>query len=55
MTFQDYLRYEMPLRENVAMGAIEQRDDDAGIEAEVRRVGLGDAARRPAARPGHAR
>jgi len=24
------------------MGAIEHRDDDAGIEAEVRRVGLGD-------------
>jgi len=42
ITFQDYLRYEMPLRENVAMGAIEHRDDDAGIEAEVRRVGLGD-------------
>ncbi|MGY4644184.1 ABC transporter ATP-binding protein [Cellulomonas sp. URHB0016] len=42
ITFQDYLRYELPLRENVAMGAIEHRDDDAGIEAEVRRVGLGD-------------
>ncbi|MBO9555879.1 ABC transporter ATP-binding protein [Cellulomonas sp.] len=42
ITFQDYLRYELPLRENVAMGAIEHRDDDAGIEAEIRRVGLGD-------------
>jgi ATP-binding cassette, subfamily B, bacterial len=42
ITFQDYLRYEMPLRENVAMYAIEHRDDDAGIEAEVHRVGLGD-------------
>ncbi|GIG22079.1 multidrug ABC transporter permease [Cellulomonas chitinilytica] len=42
ITFQDYLRYEMPLRENVAMGAIEHRDDDDGIAAEVRRVGLGD-------------
>lgn len=42
ITFQDFLRYEMPLRENVAMGAIEHRNDDAGLEAEVRRVGLGD-------------
>ena len=41
ITFQDYLRYELPLRENVAMGAIEHRDDDAGIRAELARVGLG--------------
>lgn len=41
VTFQDYLRYEMPLRENVAMGAIEHRDDDDGIRAELERVGLG--------------
>lgn len=41
ITFQDYLRYELPLRENVAMGAIAHRDDDAGIRAELERVGLG--------------
>ena len=42
ITFQDYLRYELPLRDNVAMGSIEHRDDDAGILAELARVGLGD-------------
>ncbi|MBT0993729.1 ABC transporter ATP-binding protein/permease [Cellulomonas sp. DKR-3] len=42
ITFQDYLRYELPLRENVAMGAIAHRDDDEGIRAELERVGLGD-------------
>ncbi|GCD20795.1 ABC transporter ATP-binding protein [Cellulomonas algicola] len=42
VTFQDYLRYELPLRENVAMGAIEHRDDTDGIRAELARVGLGD-------------
>ena len=42
VTFQDYLRYELPLRENVAMGSIEHRDDDEGIRAELVRVGLGD-------------
>ncbi len=41
VTFQDYLRYEMPLRENIAIGAIEHRDDEAGIRAELSRVGLG--------------
>ena len=41
VTFQDYLRYEMSLRDNVAMGAISHRDDDAGLTAELRRVGLG--------------
>lgn len=42
VTFQDYLRYEMPLRENVAMSAVEHRGDDEGIRAELVRVGLGD-------------
>ena len=41
-TFQDFLRYELTLRENVAMGAIAHVDDDAGVAAELRRVGLGD-------------
>lgn len=41
ITFQDYLRYELPLRENVAMAAIAHRDDDEGIRAELERVGLG--------------
>ncbi|AEI13499.1 ABC transporter related protein [Cellulomonas gilvus ATCC 13127] len=41
ITFQDYLRYELPLRENVAMAAIAHRDDDAGLIAEIERVGLG--------------
>jgi ATP-binding cassette, subfamily B, bacterial len=42
VTFQDYVRYELSVRENVAMGAIEHRDDDAGIHAELDRVGLGE-------------
>ena len=42
VTFQDYLRYELPLRENVAMGAITHREDADGIRAELVRVGLGD-------------
>ncbi len=42
VTFQDYLRYQMPLRENVAMGAISHREDDDGIRSELLRVGLGD-------------
>ena len=41
ITFQDYLRYELPLRENVAMAAAAHADDDDGIRAEVERVGLG--------------
>src|SRR5690606_10201412 len=41
-TFQDFLRYELTLRENVAMGAIAHVDDDAGVTAELRRVGLGE-------------
>lgn len=42
ITFQDYLRHEMSLRDNVAMGAIEHRDDSEGIRAELARVGLAD-------------
>lgn len=41
VTFQDFLRYPMPLRENVAMGAIDHRDDDEGLRECLRRVGLG--------------
>lgn len=41
VTFQDFLRYELTLRDNVGMGSIAHRDDDAGITAELRRVGLG--------------
>ncbi len=42
VVFQDYVRYEASLRDNVAMSAVAHRDDDEGIEAELRRVGLGD-------------
>lgn len=42
VTFQDFLRYELTLRDNVAMGSIAHRDDDEGITVELRRVGLGD-------------
>jgi ABC-type multidrug transport system fused ATPase/permease subunit len=42
VTFQDYNRYEMSLRDNVAMGCIAHRDDTDGIIASVRRAGLGD-------------
>ncbi|MGI5401446.1 ABC transporter ATP-binding protein [Streptomyces sp. CA-135486] len=44
VTFQDYIRYEASLRDNVAMSAIEHRDDSAGILAELERVGLGNLA-----------
>jgi ATP-binding cassette, subfamily B, bacterial len=42
VTFQDYVRYELTLRDNVAMGAIAHREDDEGIYAVLARVGLGD-------------
>ena len=42
VTFQDFLRYELTLRDNVAMGAIAHRDDDDGIVSALTRVGLGD-------------
>ncbi|KWV34156.1 ABC transporter ATP-binding protein [Micromonospora rifamycinica] len=41
VVFQDFVRYEATLRENVAMGSVEHRDDDEGVTAELRRVGLG--------------
>lgn len=41
VTFQDFLRYELTLRDNVAMGAIEHRDDDQGILTALGRAGLG--------------
>ncbi|MFJ6200061.1 ABC transporter ATP-binding protein [Micromonospora sp. NPDC092111] len=44
VTFQDFIRYETSLRDNVAMSAIEHRADDAGILADLDRVGLGDLA-----------
>jgi ATP-binding cassette subfamily B protein len=42
VTFQDFLRYELTLRDNVAMGAIDHRTDDAGILEALDRVGLGE-------------
>ena len=42
VTFQDFLRYELSLRDNVAMGAVTHRDDDEGIRSALVRVGLGD-------------
>ncbi len=41
VTFQDFLRYELDLRDNVAMGAISHRDDDEGVVAALAQVGLG--------------
>jgi ATP-binding cassette subfamily B protein len=43
--FQDFVRYELTMRDNVAMGAIDYRDDDEGIFAELQRVGLADFVR----------
>lgn len=42
VTFQDYNRYQLSLRDNVAMGAVAHREDGDGIIAELRRVGLAD-------------
>ncbi|MDX8050919.1 ABC transporter ATP-binding protein [Lentzea sp. BCCO 10_0798] len=42
VTFQDFVRYELTIRENVAMSAITHLDDDAGILAELSRAGLGE-------------
>jgi len=38
--FQDFVRYELTLRDNVAMGAADHRGDDEGILAELDRTGL---------------
>jgi ATP-binding cassette subfamily B protein len=43
--FQDFVRYELTLRDNVTMGAADHRDDDEGIFAELDRVGLADLVR----------
>lgn len=40
VTFQDFVRYELTVRENLAMGATDHLDDDDGILAELDRVGL---------------
>lgn len=42
VVFQDYVRYELGLRENVALGAVEHSGDDAGIREVLATVGLGD-------------
>lgn len=41
VTFQDFVRYGMSVRENVAMGSIEHLDDDEGIRSVLAAVGLG--------------
>jgi len=38
VTFQDFVHYELSLRENVAMAAVEQLADDAGIATFSRRL-----------------
>ncbi len=43
--FQDFVRYELTVRDNVAMGAVDHRDDDAGIYAELERTGLAEIVR----------
>jgi ATP-binding cassette, subfamily B, bacterial len=35
--FQDFVRYEMPVRDNIAMGSIDQRDQLAQIESAARK------------------
>ncbi len=42
VTFQDFVRYQLSLRENVAMNAVAWRDDDAGLLDSLQRAGLGD-------------
>lgn len=41
VVFQDYLKYELTLRQNVAMQAPDGKDDDAGMVAVLRDTGLG--------------
>ncbi|MEP6480611.1 MAG: ABC transporter ATP-binding protein [Rhodoglobus sp.] len=43
VVFQDYLQYELTLRQNVAMQAPDEVQDDAGLVQTLRDVGLGDA------------
>jgi ATP-binding cassette subfamily B protein len=40
--FQDFLHYELSLRENVSFGAIEHAADDAGIHAALERAGAAE-------------
>jgi ATP-binding cassette subfamily B protein len=42
VTFQDYIRYELTLRENVGMNAVDRLDDDEGMLDALRRAGLAD-------------
>jgi ATP-binding cassette subfamily B protein len=42
ISFQDFVRYQLTLRENVAINAIAHRDDDEGLLECLRRAGLGD-------------
>jgi ATP-binding cassette subfamily B protein len=42
ITFQDFVRYQLTLRENVAINAIAHRDDDEGLLESLRRAGLGE-------------
>lgn len=37
--FQDFIRYEMPARDNVGLGALAYRDDDAALERAATRAG----------------
>lgn len=43
--FQDFVRYELTVRDNVTMGRIGARDDDDGIRAELERTGLAEVVR----------
>ncbi len=40
--FQDYMRYEMTLRENVAMGSVEYMDDDKALIGALKQSMYGD-------------
>jgi len=40
--FQDFIRYELPARDNVGLGALAYRDDDAALERAATRAGASD-------------
>jgi ATP-binding cassette subfamily B protein len=44
--FQDYVHYDMTARVNVALGCVEARDDQAGIEAVAAQVGMAEEVER---------
>jgi ATP-binding cassette subfamily B protein len=48
--FQDFVRYDFVMRENIAVGSIDQRDDDAAIESAASRSLADTVARRLAGR-----